>query len=100
MVHKAMGRVPQKHDVFGYVLPEHQDVQLLVLYSSDGKWHPQGQVKRDGPLWWAVCTFGDSHSTGGDFQIVALAGCQHILQPIADLPSGIVKSSIVPVNRI
>jgi hypothetical protein len=96
---EALAGVKRKHEVFGYVSPEHHDVQVLVL-SEDKKWHPQGPVMRDGPLWKVVCAFGEDHTASGqDYQIIALASAEQVLQPVRDLPPA-VRSPIVPVSRI
>lgn len=92
-------RVGRQLLVTGVAKPAGSPVHVLLL-AGDGRWHPQEKPRYNGTGWRARCWVGvEGAPSGTSFQIVAIDAAVPVLEPLAELPSGIARSKIVTVHR-
>jgi hypothetical protein len=90
-----------KDGVRGTATPINLPIQVL-LHSRNGKWYLQRDAEWNDSEWSTVCQFGDERvPRNSRYSFIAVSGKRIKPEdsPLEDLPSGLIRSKIVNVQR-
>ena len=79
-----------------------EGVLQVFVCAEDDQWYLQPDVERAGNMWRTTCFFGfPGGPIGHSYTIVAVVSAEKVTtSPLADLPTGLLESAPVHVQRV